>query len=222
MDSKNSPWFAIAMGLGCLLAIASLLWLVGGNQSAPNTPEQPSFSGASDSGWNATGDGCIAVDGTCVIDASGNLDGVITSTTGSFSGLLTLNAGTLNSYPNSTSTTATTQTLVAADIANYDTVLITPNTGDLTLTFPASSTLSAFVPTAGDRATQCWHNATTTAGIDITFSAGTGIDLEFASSSQAVQVKTLLADGFVCFEYVRKAATASAFDIGVLMTRYSN
>ena len=142
---------------------------------------------------------------------------------GTFNAQPVLNAGALHSYVNSTSTTATTYTLVAADILNYESVVITPNTGDLTLTLPASSTLSAFVPTAGDWAEQCWYNASTTAGIDITFAAGTGIDLEVASSTSGgaqSPVLTMLANSSACFKYIRKPATASAFDIIVQMTRF--
>lgn len=57
-----------------------LAWvLVGGNQPG-------ALSGSSDSGYNATGNGVYAVDGTTVIDGSGNVDAPITSTTGTFSG----------------------------------------------------------------------------------------------------------------------------------------
>ena len=43
-----------------------------------------------------------------------------TSGVANFNALVTLNAGQLKSYPNSTTTTATTYTLVAADIVGYD------------------------------------------------------------------------------------------------------
>ena len=127
----------------------------------------------------------------------------------------------------STTTTATTYTLTANDIAPRgvlkDVILITPNTGDLTLTFPASSTMPHVLPTVGKMAKQCWYNASTTAGIDITFAAGTGIDLEVASSTsggQQTAVLTVLANSSVCFTYIRKPATTAAFDISVLMTRF--
>ena len=212
-ENENPIGGGIVAALIIAVSIFASAWLVGGNQSA-------SFGGSSDSGWNATGDGCISVDGTCIIDASGNLDGVITSSTGSFSGLLTLNAGTLHSYPNSTSTTATTQTLVQADILNYDTILLTPNTGDLTLTWPATSTLTSLVPTAGDTAKQCMHNASTTSGIDITIAAGTGIDLMTASSSilGGAPVLTILSNQVGCFTYIRQTDT----DISMLFERFVN
>ena len=127
----------------------------------------------------------------------------------------------------STSTTATSYTLLASDIvdrsgAAYDTILMTPNTGDLTLTFPASSTLTHFIPAVGDRAKQCWYNASTTAGIDIIFAAGTGIDLEIASSTDTASetLYPIPSAGFGCFEFYRQPLTLTAFDIGVLYTVY--
>lgn len=115
-----------------------------------------------------------------------------------------------------TSSAQTTQTLVATDIVGYDTILFTPNTGDITLTLPASTTLKSFLPLRGQRQQTCFHNASTTAGIDVIFAAGTGIDLETASST-ATDL-TILADQFACFQIIRKANT----DFGVLLTEYTN
>ena len=125
-----------------------------------------------------------------------------------------------------TATTATTYTLAGKDIYNtqtgalYDTIMLTPQTGDITLTFPASSTMSNLLPRSGYRGEQCWQNASTTAGIDITFAAGTGIDLETASSSPTDL--TILANEWACFKWVRASSTSAAFDFGVLMTEYTN
>lgn len=123
-----------------------------------------------------------------------------------------------------TSTTVTSYTLLANDLVNrgsgaaYDTIIFTPNTGDLTLTFPASSTLPHFISRAGYRTRQCWFNATSTAGIDITFAAGTGIDVQTSSSTPS---DLILRNGqFGCFDFVRKPVTSSAFDIGVLWTKF--
>lgn len=132
-------------------------------------------------------------------------------------------AGIVHSYTNSTSTLATTYTLTAADISNYESVLMTPNIGALTLTLPASSTLAAFVPSAGDWADQCWYNATGTAAATITFVAGTGIDLEVGSSTNQVigaPTLTIGAGNSACLRYFRKPATASTFDIVVQLRRF--
>lgn len=142
------------------------------------------------------------------------------TSSGSLGGLLTLNSGQLRSYTNSTSTTATAQTLVLADVNGYDTVLLTPNTGALTLTFFASSSASTWLPAAGDMQETCFVNSTSTAAATIIFAAGTGIDLETASSSPTDL--TLLAGNTACFKFIRQKATASAFDISALMTEYTN
>lgn len=124
---------------------------------------------------------------------------------------------------NSTSTTATTQTLKAVDIVGFDTVIMTPNVGDVTFTLPASSTLANLVPKAGQQARQCWYNASTTSGIDITFAAGTGIDLEVASSTVSdgnIPALTVLSDSSACFNFIRKPRTSTAFDIVVQFQRF--
>lgn len=154
---------------------------------------------------------------TQIIDDSGN-----------FVANLFAKGGITFSYTNSTSTVATTQTLNAADLevagAAYSTVVFTPNTASVTLTFPASSTLSVFLPNAGDRTEQCWLNATGTAATKITFAAGTGWDFEVASTTLAaaatVAQSPLLPGNSTCFRFVRKAATASTFDIIAQLVTY--
>ena len=140
---------------------------------------------------------------------------------------LELLGGSTRGFYYATSTTATTYTVTANDMvaksgAAYDTIALTPNVGDLTLTLPASSTLRHFLPKAGMTAKQCWLNASTTAGIDLTFAAGTGIDFEVASSTivDGLPVLTVLADSKGCFDFTRKPATASAFDFNVSFTRF--
>lgn len=209
----------IALGVA-LVAVVIAIYALGSNVMG-----SPAFGGAACNGGNCTDYDAVNtsagyyVDDTQIIDGSGNFVNFISSV------LATFNAGILHSYVNSTSTTATAYTLVPDDIVDYESVIITPNKGDLTLTFPASSTLSEFVPTAGDWAEQCWYNASTTAGIDLTFAAGTGIDLEVASSTTGAAgsiALTILADNSGCFKYIRKPATASAFDILVQFTRFVN
>ncbi len=129
--------------------------------------------------------------------------------------LSTLSGGLTFDYTNSTSTKRTTQTLTAADISNYSTIIMTPNTDALTLTLPASSTLSALIPNAGDWTVQCWVNATSTATATLTFAAGNGIDLEVASSSLIIYP-----GNSGCFRFIRKPATATAFDIIAQFTAF--
>ena len=128
--------------------------------------------------------------------------------------------GLLRGNQTSTSTTDTATTLIAGDFVNYDTVLVTPNTADLTYTFTASSSLTHFVPATGDRFDQCWFNATTTAGIDLIFAAGTGIDLEVATStgnSSAFDL-SIQPGNMGCITYLRKANT----DIVAGLVEYSD
>lgn len=58
-------YFKIGAVVALVIAITALL--TGGK----TVVIEPPLGGSSDSGWNATGDGCISVDGTCVISSSG-------------------------------------------------------------------------------------------------------------------------------------------------------
>ena len=189
----------IAIGLGVVaVVIATLAFLSGGH----------SYGNVTQSFWDSAQG--YKVDGTTIIDGNGY-----------YAALATLNAGTLRSYPNAT-TSVTTETLNVSDIAGYDTILLTPGgaAATKTLTFPASSTASTWLPTAGDMQETCFSNASTTAAATITYAAGTGIDLEVASTTTGGTVPTLVqqADSTVCFKFIRKTTT----DIAALMTRYAD
>lgn len=149
------------------------------------------------------------INGQTVVNSAGAIVAAVRSV---------FDAGILHSYTSSTSTTATTYTLTQADILNYETVLMTPNGGAVTLTLPATSTITSMVPTAGDWQDQCWYNATSTAAATITFAAGTGIDLETASSSitGGAPVLSIGAGNTGCLKYIRKANT----DIVVQFNRF--
>ena len=157
------------------------------------------------------------------VSNTGSIGGTLTLTGAtSFGGLSTFNAGQLRSYPNSTSTTATAYTLVVGDVLNYDTVLMTPNTGDLTLTFFASSSATTLVPAAGDRQDTCFVNSTTTAGIDITFATGAGIALLAGTSTTPVKDLTISAGEMGCFTFVRDISRTTTFDIIAAFKEYSS
>lgn len=163
----------------------------------------------------------ISADSTA--PSTGEVRGATLTMTGAatLGGLATLNAGQLRSYTNTTSTIATTQTLVEADILNYDTVLFTPNYGHVTLTFPATSTWTNYIPTAGDMAEQCWYNTTSTASINITFAAGTGMDLQRVATSTMSGPLGILAvptGQAVCFKFLRQTDT----DVSALMTEFAD
>ena len=120
------------------------------------------------------------------------------------------------SYGNSHATTVptTATTLSANDIIRVDTLVVSPTAGSLAYTFPASSTLTAFLPRVGQRAELCFVNATTTAGIDITFAGGTGVHLlKATSTSGGIGLPTIAPNDIGCFKLVRASSTAAAFDI---------
>lgn len=122
------------------------------------------------------------------------------------SALVTNDAGAISSYTKSTTTASTAMVLTAADILNYTTILSTGTGGALTYTFPATSTVTAMIPVAGDRFEQCWYNA---GANTLTFAAGAGFDLEVATSTSQTGAfdLTVGAGNMGCFTYMRKANT---------------
>ena len=138
-----------------------------------------------------------------------------------FFGPLEFNGGVKYGSVNSTSTLAS-MTLRLSDIQDVDTVVINPTgaAADKTLTFFASSTAPGWLPKTGDRQETCFLNATTTADTTLTFAAGTGIDLETASSSPTDL--TVLAGNVACFKFIRASSTASSFDINASLVEYTN
>mgnify|MGYP001557891137 CR=1 FL=1 len=206
MDIKN-------IGVALVAVVIAIFALFTGGSS--------NLGGSTDSGYNATANGVYAVDGTTVIDGSGNWVGAITGTTGtlstlSLSGLFTANAGSVASYSLATTTAATTYTLTAADIGNYDTIRQTLTGGATTFTLPATSTLTSLVPSAGDRAETCWMPLTNT----LTFAAGTGIDMMVATSTgnSSAHDLTITAGGVGCIKWFRQTDT----DITAGLIEYEN
>ena len=135
-----------------------------------------------------------------------------------------LNGGTRYGSVNSTTTPAS-MTLRVEDVMNFDTVIVKPTVAASakTLTFFASSTAVQWLPKAGDTQRTCFHNATTTAATTIVFAAGTGIDLQTASSSPTDL--TLLAGNTACFTFMRKAMDSSytnSFDIEASMVEHTD
>ena len=127
------------------------------------------------------------VDGTTVIDGSGNIDAPITSTTGSFSSYLDANGGfTQGAGVNAIATSTGTTVLTEDDLLDYSMIEVTVNTGSTaTLTLPATSTLTSLIPNAGDFRSWLIHNATSTT-MALTIGAGTGMDLIGVTSNDDV------------------------------------
>jgi hypothetical protein len=91
-----------------------------------------------------------------------------------------------------------------------------------TLTLPASSTIAAVVPNAGDSQTFCIRNATTTAATPLILAGGTGTNLLVASSSvSALGSKLILTGKVACLRLTREALTTTTFDIDALMTTFN-
>lgn len=191
------------IGAVAILAIVlAVVALVGGKQSV----SLPSVGGTTNYDSLTLGENLI-VGGTMSITGATTFTGAAT-----FSGLSTLDAGLLNSYTKSTTTSATSYTLTAADILNYSTIIQTLSGGAATFTLPATSTITTMIPTAGDSMEQCWLPLTN----NLTFAAGTGIDLETSSSSPTDL--TILASNTGCVKYIRQANT----DIKALLTEYTD
>lgn len=96
-----------------------------------------------------------------------------------------------------------TATYTAATLAKTSLIQHTAG-GALTVTLPASSTIT-WIPKAGDKKLMFINPITT----NITLAAGTGTDLNSASSTKA-----MMAGGLTSIEFVRKSNT----DIEVMMT----
>jgi len=162
--------------------------------------------------------GAVTMSGTNTLSGATTISGATTlSSTLSTTGMFTANAGSVSSYSLATTTAATTYTLTAADIGNYDTIRQILSGGAATFTLPATSTLTSLVPAAGDRAETCWLPLTNT----LTFAAGTGIDLMVATSTNnggGAYDLTITAGGVGCITWFRQTDT----DITAGLIEYEN
>ena len=83
------------------------------------------------------------------------------------------------------SSTINSETLLAANLIANGSMVYTINVGPTTLTLPASSTLTSFIPNAGDRSTFYIRNGTSTTGATgvLTLAGAAGTILETASTT---------------------------------------
>jgi hypothetical protein len=102
-----------------------------------------------------------------------------------------------------TSTDDTTATLLASEFDTENYIEFTPNVNSITLALPATSTLSSFIPNTGDSRQIIIENATTTASIDVTLAAGTGMDLQ-EPDGQNVVIST---DNYAVLTFWRRSDT---------------
>lgn len=107
------------------------------------------------------------------------------SAAANFSGTTTFDSEQLNSYPVATSSAASAA-LLSTDLPCNGTLLVSLPVGAVTLTTPASSTLSTKLPVAGDRCSVAIVNASTTAGQTVTLAAGTGWKIATTTEAQLV------------------------------------
>ena len=115
-------------------------------------------------------------------------------------------------YASSTANAA--ETLPASYFDTENVLDYTVNGANNTLTLPATSTLTAFIPTAGQTRELLIRNATTTANVNITIAAGAGMNL--ASSTQATIVGNTSGASYGLLKFIRKANT----NIDVIMTTF--
>lgn len=113
-----------------------------------------------------------------------------------------------------TTTTGTAATLVVTDLTDnkykYVTKAGAANTA-FTYTLPASTTLTSFLPSAGDMslAPLCFALAASSTSVhDLVFAAGTGIDIKHASTTAAAGGLLRVQEGNLgCFTFIRDVQT---------------
>jgi hypothetical protein len=105
-----------------------------------------------------------------------------------------------------------------ADMFDLESVIdMTLTTTSGTLTFPATSTLpKTFLPRAGDTKTLWVRNATTTASVNLTVAAGTGMVFKNSASSSAIVIGDTDGSNMIRMIMQRKANG----DIMVFLTRF--
>lgn len=85
-----------------------------------------------------------------------------------------------------TSTDDTSATFLASDFDVENMIEFKPTVTGITATLPATSTLTSFIPNAGDHRDLMICSATTTAAISFTLAQGTGMNLQQATSTLAI------------------------------------
>jgi len=177
-----------------LIVLVAILVLVGGNS------QSVTLGGSTSDDWNVGGN--LSVTGTS------SLTGNMSVTGASDAGTLTQGGGVT-----ATSTVGAVVPLLASNFDIENTIDVTLNVSDATLSFPATSTLASIIPNTGDSRTLFIRNATTTAAMDLTITGGTGVLLKKATTTPIIYGDT---DGanYAKVDLIRKANT----DIEALLT----
>lgn len=165
-----------------LVAFVLVLVLVGGNHQsgslgATPTTFLPSYGFTS----IAVGTGCDQQYTTCTAASIFPSGSIVTS------GGLYAGQGLTEGGLDAIATTSTNYTLLQSDLLSASLVSFTANGGSATINLPASSTLTSYIPNAGDITSEVFYNASTTAAITLTVAGGTGTTLLSASSTAIIQ-----------------------------------
>jgi hypothetical protein len=117
-----------------------------------------------------------------------------------------------------TATRDAAQTLVVTDFDTENVIDVTQASTSATLTLPATSTMTAVIPNAGDMRTIWIRNASTSASAALTIAVGTGMTLKNGASSTVLLIGDTDGDNTMRVDMVRKADT----DINVYMYKYQD
>lgn len=135
-------------------------------------------------------------------------DTITSAGTLSSDGALT-SASTITSGGILSTTTSLSITLKQSDLG-YSTISEVPIVGSITLTLPASSTLTSFIPNSGDRTYVTLVNATTTNAINLTIAGNTGTILTNSSTTAVIPAALkngVLTNGVANLLFIRKPNT---------------
>lgn len=163
-----------------IIVIVLILVLVGGNHQsgklgAAATTNLPSLGLTT----LYAGSGCDQQYTTCTASTLFPSGSIVTSGLGYFG------QGVTEGGLDSIATTSTTYTLVQSDLLNSSLISFANFGGATTITLPASSTLSSFLPNAGDMETSVIYNSSSTGAL--TIAGGTGTTLLSASTTAVIQ-----------------------------------
>lgn len=88
-----------------------------------------------------------------------------------------------------TTTDGSAATLGGADMLNYGMIDLMASTSAHTYTLPATSTMMSLLPKIGSSRKWLFHNATSTSGITLTFTAGAGMHLVGVAGAEVIDAE---------------------------------
>lgn len=190
MNSKNIVVGAVILGVSLIFGFIGG-GLSGGNKTLGglyNTNPSHNYGGlyAGDGDeFTVAADGTVTVTGTL---SATTFAGIVSGTTGLFTGYLDSNAGFVEGGQLTVSTTSAARTLTAAEMKAAKVISIADTAGSavLALTLPATSTMSALLPNAGDSQSWVIDNLHSDAATTTTITAGTGVDIDGTTANDDV------------------------------------